>query len=130
MPVILLTAVSRVSLGKIVSGGFFGLAPYQALYDTYLFSGDSFDRSLTPIMHNVRIASALKMKLLGSLAVLYDVNLRTLGGGLVTCLFFVSFLKKIDLAEYGAVFFVGFDCERLSVQLGHFFFVIGNLDLL
>lgn len=97
--VFMLVAVPWTIRNKVVSGGFFGTAPYSMLNGTFLYEGDSFDRSLQPEIHNVKIARALKAKITDNLLKIYDNNLRTLGSGFVICFFLVSFFFKFDRPE-------------------------------
>jgi len=79
-----------------VSGGLMGLAPYSALSHSLVYEGDAFDRDPDPEIDNVRAIRALKLKFMSNFSRVYDVNLRTLGGGLIICFFLVSFFHKFD----------------------------------
>lgn len=97
--VVMLLVVPWLVRNQSVSGGFFGTAPYTLLNHSFLYEGDSFDRAVKPEIHNVKIARALKVKLTENLLKSYDLNLRTLGGGIIICFFLVSFFFRFDRPE-------------------------------
>ncbi|MBA4386665.1 MAG: hypothetical protein C0404_01720 [Verrucomicrobia bacterium] len=95
----MLLAVPWLIRNQVVSGSFFGSTPYTLLNHTYLYEGNELDQSLSPEIHNVRIASAMKVKLTRNLLGIYDMNLRTIGGGIIICFFLVSFFFRFDRQE-------------------------------
>ncbi len=79
---------------KQVSGGILGLATYTALADTSLFADDTLERTLAPKLAMDEVPQALQVKWLRNLALFYQDNLRTLGDGLLTSLFLVTFFYR------------------------------------
>jgi len=78
----------------IVSGGILGLAPYQALYESILFSGDSFYRTLAPSFSFNNVFNAMRTKWMLGIASFYKTDLRTMGDGILICLFIVAFFYR------------------------------------
>lgn len=77
-----------------VSGGPLGLAPYMALNESTLFQDNSFERSLSPRLQGQGVFGVLQVKMLKNLQRFYQINLRTIGEGLLICLFFTTFLYR------------------------------------
>jgi hypothetical protein len=77
-----------------VSGGVFGTAPYSALHDSSIYAGNSFDRQMAPSLDRARIARSMKARFLEGLSKGIDVDVRTLGTGLIACFFIVSFFHR------------------------------------
>ncbi len=77
-----------------VSGSPLGLAPYMALNESSLFEENSFERSLSPRLQGQEVFGALQVKALKNLQRFYQVNLRTIGEGLLICLFFTTFFYR------------------------------------
>lgn len=71
-----------------------GLAPVMALEGTRLFPGDQLTRLLNPEFRFGAVLNALQIKWLENVPRLYQVNLRTLGDGILICLFITSFLHR------------------------------------
>ena len=71
-----------------------GLAPLMALEGTRLFPGDQLTRTLNPEFRFGAALNALLIKWLENASHLYRVNLRTLGDGILICLFLTSFLHR------------------------------------
>jgi len=81
---------------RMVSGGMFGVAPYSMLQHSSICEDNSFDRQLRPYVSKDRIVKALKVKLVSNFSRAYDVDLRTLGSGLIICFFLVSFFHRFE----------------------------------
>lgn len=77
-----------------VSGGWLGLAPYTALNGRDPVTENDFERTLAPKIEFGKTVRDLNQKLLTGLARLYQENLRTLGDGLLVCLFLTTFLFR------------------------------------
>jgi len=77
-----------------VSGGVFGIAPYTALHDTIIHREDSFDRQTAPAVESSMVVKSLKRKFMSRFPEICEMNLRTMGNGLVICLFLVSVFHK------------------------------------
>ncbi|NCC52123.1 MAG: hypothetical protein EOM20_13020 [Spartobacteria bacterium] len=75
----------------IVSGGLLGLAPYHALYDSILFSGDSFYRTLAPVFSFKGVFNAIRTKWMLGFASFYKTDLLSIGDGILICLFITAF---------------------------------------
>jgi hypothetical protein len=82
-----------------VSGNMFGIAPYEALQDTVIHREDSFDRQIVLVPDSARIIRAAKLKFMYKFPEICEVNLRTMGNGLIICLFLVSVFHKFDREE-------------------------------
>ncbi|OGV44052.1 MAG: hypothetical protein A2X46_02250 [Lentisphaerae bacterium GWF2_57_35] len=79
----------------IVSGNPLGMAPYTALTDTNLFEDDLFERTHQPSFGGPsRILNALWAKWMVTTASAYQENLRTLGDGLLICIFIAMFMHR------------------------------------
>ncbi len=93
--VLFLVAISPWLVRNIaVSGSPLGLAPYMALNETSLFAENSFERSLNPNLDGQGVAGVLQNKSLRNLHRFYQVHLRTIGEGLLICLFFTTFFYR------------------------------------
>ncbi|MDD5520350.1 MAG: glycosyltransferase family 39 protein [Kiritimatiellae bacterium] len=79
-----------------VSGGMFGIAPYSALQDTVIHKDDSFDRQVDLVPDSARNVRAVKMKFMSKFTGVCEVNMRTVGNGLIICLFLVSVFHKFE----------------------------------
>ncbi len=77
-----------------VSGAPLGLAPHMALNDTTLFAENSFERSLNPNLEGQGVAGVLQTKSLKNFHRFYQENLRTIGEGLLICIFFTTFFYR------------------------------------
>lgn len=76
-----------------VSGTPLGTALYTVVYDTQEYPGDSFDRTVAPRADSWRVAAAVRAKLLPGFRRMYDLDLRTMGSGLLVCFFLVSLFR-------------------------------------
>jgi hypothetical protein len=81
---------------KIVSGGMLGLAPYMALNGYDPVQDNDFERTLAPKLAMGKTLRELQQKLLLGLAGLYEKNLRTLGDGVLVCLFLTTFFFRFS----------------------------------
>ncbi len=79
---------------KIVSGGLLGMAPYTALIGTDSFPEDALERSLSPQITAGAVAKELQHKLVTHLSRYYGQDLRTIGDGLLVCLFITAFFYR------------------------------------
>jgi len=79
---------------KMVSGGFLGLAPSLAMNRDDAVVEYSFERSLHPDLKKEKVTSDLRMKWMQNMATLYNQNVRTVGDGLLTCLFLTAFFYR------------------------------------
>ena len=82
-----------------VSGNIAGIAHYSALYETALYKNYSFDHECSPTMNNTKIARALKQKFMTTFPEMCETGLRTIGNGLIICLFLVSVFNKYEREE-------------------------------
>jgi len=73
-----------------------GLTTCAVVRDSPLYEGDTLDRATEPDLGHGRVVRAATAKLLRGLARLYDVNLRTLGSGIVICFFLVSYFCRFE----------------------------------
>jgi len=93
--VVFLLAVSPWLIrNKMVSGGFFGLTPYTALNETFLFGARDFERAFNPVLQAGAVFRALLVKWLGQASRFYDHELRLVGGGFFVSLFAASFFYR------------------------------------
>lgn len=74
-----------------VTGAPLGLAPYTALNGDDPILDNTFDRALAPALEFGTVSHNLLVKFLSGIARLYAENLRTLGDGLIVCLFLATF---------------------------------------
>ncbi len=74
-----------------VSGGYLGLAAYSVLEDTASFPGDSLDRQYEAPYHQSQFMTAAKNKVQKNIDLVFGDALRTVGQGLITCFFLISF---------------------------------------
>ncbi len=77
-----------------VSGGLLGLAPYTALNGRDPIVENDFERTLAPKFESGKTVRALQQKFMTGLASIYSENLRTVGDGLLVCLFLTTFLYR------------------------------------
>ncbi len=77
-----------------VSGSPLGLAPHMALNETNLFPENSFERTLAPNLAGQGVFGELQVKALENLKRFYQVNLRTVGEGLLICFFLTTFFYR------------------------------------
>ena len=77
-----------------VSGGFLGLAPYTALAQSTLFSGDTLERTFAPVFSMGEVINALKIKFMSRISQLYNNPLRTLGDGVLMGFFIATFFYR------------------------------------
>lgn len=82
-----------------VSGNAFGMAPYEALHDTAIHKEDSFDRQVAPVTDSARIVRTLKVKFMSKFPEVCEMNLRSVGNGLIICLFLVAAFHKFEREE-------------------------------
>jgi 4-amino-4-deoxy-L-arabinose transferase-like glycosyltransferase len=91
-----------------VSGGLLGLAPYTAVENTGMFSGDTFERTLAPTLHIKSTISALRTKWMTGMARFYREDLFSIGDGLLMCLFAASLFyrfvrQRVQLLRWSVV---------------------------
>jgi len=71
-----------------------GMAPLLALEDSRLFPGDQLTRTLHPEFRLGAVMNALQIKWMQNLSRMYQQNLRTVGDGILICLFITSFFHR------------------------------------
>ncbi len=80
---------------QIVGGHPLGLAPYTALLDSNLYEGDLLERNMNPAFGGVaRVMNALQSKWMRTFPQAYGNSLRTMGDGLLVCIFLTMFLHR------------------------------------
>jgi MFS family permease len=77
-----------------VCGSPLGLAPYTALIESSAFPGDTMERTLAPTVTLSQVIPALKTKWLTQFVEIYSNPLRTLGDGILICLFVSTFFYR------------------------------------
>lgn len=71
-----------------------GLAPLMALEGSRLFPGDQLTRTLNPEFRWGAILNSLQIKWMENIPRIYQQNLRTVGDGILICLFITSFFHR------------------------------------
>lgn len=98
----LFTAVFAVAIApwaarnRAVSGRTYGPALYETLQDSPLFEGDRLDGTRRPEIHGAHAVRAVKQKFARNIVRLYDTSLRTLGSGLLICLFLAALFVRFE----------------------------------
>lgn len=87
----LLVCAPWIYRNLLVTGGPLGLAPYTALNGVDPVADNGFDRTLAPALEFGTVSHKLAIKFLTGFARLYEGNLRTLGDGILICLFAATF---------------------------------------
>jgi len=82
-----------------VTGGILGMAPYAAIQESLLFPEDSFDRSLNPATHNVRMANAMKAKFKTNARQILEEGFGLTGAGIMAAFFIVSLFHRFEEEE-------------------------------
>ncbi len=78
----------------VVSGGPLGAAPYSLLNSSPPQDNDPFERSLVPDVKLGQIASSLKGRMIKNFGRFYKEQFRTVGDGILICLFITAFLYR------------------------------------
>ena len=77
-----------------VSGGVLGLAPYTALNGRDPVADNDFERTLAPKLELGKVVRDLQQKFMTGFASIYAQGLRTIGDGLLVCVFLTTFLFR------------------------------------
>lgn len=103
LPVFALVVLLGVSpwlvRNKAVSGSFFGMAPYTALYDSRLSDGDSLARTTHVPLKAGAVVNALQVKWLTKMSEYYRGRMGSLGEGLLVPFFFATFFFRFVRRE-------------------------------
>lgn len=86
-----------------LSGSPLGTATRVILHDAGPWQGDAFDRELDPAVGQAGVMWAVREKLIRRWRQVLAVDLRTLGSGLVVCLFLISYFRRFG-GEEAALF--------------------------
>lgn len=84
---------------QTVAGTPFGLAPSQIVHNTYMFAGDSYDRTLAPELSNSITTMAIKQKFNATLSQVFNKNMGLGGLGLIGAFFLVSLINRSEEHE-------------------------------
>jgi len=97
--VVIIAVSPWLARNRAVSGAWLGTAPHSALRGSGVYEDDSFDRQTAPRLATRHVVDAMKVKLMSNVGSLYDINLKSLGSGLVICFFLVSYFRRFEGAE-------------------------------
>jgi hypothetical protein len=79
-----------------ICGSPFGLAPAGLLHDTFLYPGQSFDRTLAPDLNFQRTTMAIRQKFTDGILALAGKGAPAAGLGLLFCFFAASFFTRFE----------------------------------
>ncbi len=84
---------------QAVAGTPLGLAPVQIVHNTFIYNGDSYDRTLEPELSNSITTMAIKNKFNVTLSQIFNKNLGLGGLGIIGAFFLVSLLSRSEEHE-------------------------------
>ena len=92
--IFILGSAPWVARNMEVSGGPFGLAPYEVFYDFGGMRENTFERTLAPNFDKENMSTYFQTKFMGNMRKFYNNSFKGLGDGLLACFFIVSFFYR------------------------------------